>query len=205
MERKFNCTKEQAMAYDDFARIEKRTGRRIELPKELKTVNELIREGTWEGVILNGPTGSGTLAYANLMAKELNAPVFQLSLTSNTRLEDFYRSKTFSEPIEKGGFLIIDGIEFCHESVEKMLESWFLWTLPGQKLEKPKLDDLLDIPEYTMSPNFVLVLCLNSDFWELGTNMMSILWFVIYPEFVIPGDIPTFVAPDDIHTEGGEE
>lgn len=196
MERKFNCTKEQAMAYDFIARIEERTGRRIELPRELKIINERVKKGGCEGVILTGGAGSGKLTYANLMAKELNAPVFQLSLTSDTRLEDFYLSKTFSEPIEKGGFLIIDGIEFCHESVKKMLESWFLCTLPGRKLEKPKLDVLLDIPEYIVSPNFVLVLLLDSDYWEKRTNIMSRLWFIIYPDFVVP---------NKIHMEGDEE
>jgi hypothetical protein len=195
MERKFNCTKEQAMAYDFIARIEERTGRRIELPEDLKVINEGIREGLCDGVVLVGPTGSGKLTYANLMAKKLNAPVFQLSLTSNTHLDDFYRSKTFSEPIEKGGFLIIDGMEFCHESIEEWLETWFLCTLAGQKLVKPKLDDLLDIPEYTMSPNFVLVLVLNPDYLKQRIYRMSLGWFTKYP---------TFAAHGKIHMEGSE-
>ena len=185
MERKFNCSEEQAMDYDYLTRMEKILGQHIELPKELKIINEKISKGLCNGVTLIGTTGSGRVAYANLMARELKAPTFRLSFTSETRLEDIYLSQTFSEPIEKGGFLIIDGMEFCCENVIRWLEKWFLWILPGRKLEKPKLDILVEIPEYIMSPNFVLVLILNVDHWR-----RSIKWFANYPIFAIYGNIP---------------
>ena len=189
MERKFNCTKEQAMVYDYITKMEEKLGRRAELPEDLKIINEGIREGLCDGVVLVGPTGSGKLGYAKLMAKKLNAPVFQLSLTSNTHLEDFYRSQIFSEPIEKGGFLIIEGMEFCHRSIEEWLETWLLCTLAGQKLVKPKLDDLLDIPEYIMSPNFVLVLVLDPDYLKQRIYRMSVGWFTKYPTFAVHGKV----------------
>lgn len=191
MERKFNCTEEQAMDYSYAARMEEMMGRHVELPEELKIVCGKISEGLCDGAILVSTKGSGGISYAKLMARELNAPIYHLSFTAGTHLDDFYRSQTFSEPIEKGGFLIIDGMEFCHESVTKWLETWFLCTLAGQKLEKPKLDDLLDIPEYTMSPNFVLILVLNPDYVNQDYyRNISVGWFTKYPTFAVRGDIP---------------
>ena len=190
MKRKFNCSKEQAMQYEYIERMEKILGRRIELPKELKVINKRITEGLYHGIIIMGPAGSGKNTYADLMARELNAPVFQLSFTSGTCLDDFYRSQTFSEPIEKGGFLVIDGMEFCRENVLRQLEKWFLPTpTAGQKLEKPKLDDLLDIPEYTVSPNFILVLILNPDYLGQNYYEMSMAWVIDYPTIAVNGGI----------------
>ena len=178
------------MEYEYIARAEERTGRSVEFPIGLELINEKIRKGLCDGVILVGPAGSGKLTYAKLMAKKLNAPVFRLSLTSDTCLEDFYRSKTFSEPIEKGGFLIVEGMEFCQERIEWWLKEWFLWTSNGEKLKKPVLlDGPLDIPEYTMSPNFVPVLLLNPDDLSERINRISMAWHTRYQVFVVPNKI----------------
>lgn len=188
MERKFNCTEEQAMDYSYAARMEEMMGRHAELPEELKIVCGKISEGLCDGVVLVGTSGSGGVSYAKLMARELNAPIFRLSFTEGTRLDDFYMSETFREPIEKGGFLVIDGMEFCRDKVQWWLENWFICTLAGQKLEKPKLEDFFDVPVYTLSPNFVLVLVLDPNYLRRSLSRISMAWTLKYPTYVVYGD-----------------
>lgn len=201
MERKFNITKEMAMDYNYCARMEEIFGRHVKLPKKLKIACEQITQGLCDGVILLGKAGTGRISYAKLMARELKAPVYQLSFTAGTRLDDFYRSRTFSEPIEKGGILIIEGMEFCHESVKWWLKNWFLHTHAGQKLDKPKLDDRLNIPVYTMSPNFVLILVLDLDYLRQGLSGISIAWGLRYPAYTVCDDGPNLIEIRKMYRE----
>ncbi len=76
------------------------------LSKEAKIAYEAIEAGRSNGLILQGPTGTGKSVMARIMANKAGAPLLNLQITDGTTVEDLMGSYV---PNSEGGFDFVEG------------------------------------------------------------------------------------------------
>lgn len=163
---------------EDAAELEKVGATYESLPLETKIAYEAIESGKSNGIIFEGPTGTGKSYAARILANHAGAPLLNLQITTGTSVESLIGEYVPNESVDGGKFRFVKGplLKAFHEGYQLVIEE-INYGQPGVNAILNEFTD--DTPRITLygkvynrHPNFVLYMTMNPGYE--GTETLNV-------------------------------
>lgn len=160
------------------------------LPGEMKIAYEAVENGTANGIIFEGPTGTGKSFAARIMAHKSGAPLLNLQITYGTSVEDLVGMYVPNDEQEGGKWKFVEGplLKAFYKGYQLVIEEINY----GQPGVNAKLNEFTDGTQrvtvngkvYNKHPNFVVYMTMNPGYE--GTETLNVALKNRFPKVDVP-------------------